>query len=192
MLTAACCGERLYVTPLPANKRGVIIKVPEDRDEALSRYREGPILLERAVMGLRDADLDDKPSGGGWSVRQIVHHIVDGDDIWKLCIKMAIGNEQAEFSLGWYWSQTQDTWADRWAYNQRSIGTSLSLLKANREHVLQLLANVPEAWNRVVVVRTRQGDIEQVPVGFVIQMQADHLLHHIERIRAILRERGGA
>ena len=105
---------------------------------------------------------------------------------------MAIGNEQAEFSLGWYSSQTQDTWADRWAYNQRSIGTSLSLLKAIREHVLQLLASVPEAWNRSVVVRTPKGEIEQVPVGFVIQMQGDHVFHHVERIRAILRERGGA
>ena len=168
------------------------MNAPEDRDDALSRYREGPMLLEHAVMGLRDAELDAKPSGGGWSIRQIVHHIADGDDIWKLGIKMAIGNQQPEFSLGWYRLQTQDAWADRWAYSQRSIGTSLSLLKATREHVLQLLASVPEAWNRAVVVRTPQGEIEQVPVGFVIQMQADHLFHHVERIRAILRERDGA
>ncbi len=168
------------------------MNVPEDRDHALSQFREGPIVLEHTVMGLSDSELDFKPSGGGWSIRQIVHHIVDGDDIWKLCIKMAIGNEQAEFSLGWYWSQTQDSWADRWAYSQRSIGTSLSLLKAIREHVLQLLASVPEAWNRAVVVRTPKGEIEKVPVGFVIQMQADHLLRHVERIRVILREGGGA
>jgi hypothetical protein len=51
---------------------------------------------------------------------------------------------------------------------------------------------VPEAWNRAVVVRTPKGEIERVPVGFVIQMQADHLLHHVERIRAILQEWGGA
>ena len=165
---------------------------PEDRDRTLSQFREGPILLEHTVMGLRDSELDFKPSGGGWSVRQIVHHIVDGDDIWKFGVKMAIGNEQAEFSLGWYSSQTQDTWGDRWAYKQRSIGASLSLLKAIREHVLQLLTSVPEAWDRVVVVRTQQEKIEKVTVGFVIQMQADHLFHHLERIRAILREGGGA
>ena len=168
------------------------MNAPKDRHGAISRYREGPTLLEEAVSELQDADLDRKPSGGGWSIRQIVHHIADGDDIWKGCIKMAIGNEEAEFALQWYWSQTQDTWADRWAYSQRSIGTSLSLLKATREHVLQLLASVPEAWHRAVVVRTPQGEIEQVPVGFVIQMQADHVFHHVERIRAILHEGGGA
>jgi uncharacterized damage-inducible protein DinB len=164
---------------------------PEDRDAAVSRYREGPMLLEHAVMGLRDADLDAKPSGGGWSIRQIVHHIADGDDIWTLCIKMAIGNEQAEFGLEWYGSQTQDTWADRWAYSQRSIGESLTLLKATREHILQLLKSVPEAWNRGVIVRTSKGEIERVPVGYVIQMQADHVLHHIKRIDAIVQEVGG-
>lgn len=161
---------------------------PEDREAAISRYRNGPLILEQVLTGLRDTDLDLKPSGGGWSIRQIVHHIVDGDDIWKLCIKMAIGNQQAEFSLGWYWSLTQETWADRWAYGSRSIGASLSLLKASRRHVLQLLESVPEAWNRAVSLRTPEGEIERVPVGYVIGMQGDHLMHHVEKIRTILRE----
>ena len=165
---------------------------PEDRDSTITRFREGPLLLERAVMALQDADLDARPSGGGWSVRQIVHHVVDGDDLWKLAIKIAIGNDRAEFHLDWYWPLTQETWAERWAYSQRSIAVSLSLLKATREHILQLLESVPEAWNRAVVVRTPQGEIEHVPIGFVIQMQGDHVLHHIKRIHAILQERGGA
>ena len=164
------------------------MNAPEDRDREISRYREGPNLLEQAVIGLQDTELDAKPSGGGWSIREIVHHIVDGDDIWKMCIKMAIGNQQAEFALGWYWSLAQVTWGDRWAYSQRSIDVSLSLLKANRDHILQLLANVPEAWNRSVTIRTSQGEIERVPVGYVIQMQADHVMHHLKRIRAILKE----
>jgi uncharacterized damage-inducible protein DinB len=165
------------------------MNAPDDRDREVSRFREGPDLLEQAVIGLRDAELDARPPAGGWSIREIVHHLADGDDIWKMCIKMAIGNEHAEFSLGWYSSLAQVTWGDRWAYSRRSIGTSLSLLRASREHVLQLLATVPEAWNRSVAVRTPQGEIEQVPVGFVVQMQADHVMHHLERIRAIVRER---
>ncbi|MCC7018000.1 MAG: DinB family protein [Rhodospirillales bacterium] len=164
---------------------------PEDRDAAVSRYREGPMLLEQAVTGLSDTALDAKPSGGGWSIRQIVHHVADGDYIWTLGIKMAIGNEEAEFDLKWYGSLTQDTWADRWAYSQRSIAESLALLKATRDHVLQLLESVPEAWKRAVVVRTSKGEIERVPVGFVIQMQADHVLLHIKRINAIVQEGHG-
>ncbi len=167
------------------------MNAPEDREGTISRYREGSFLLEEVVNDLADDDLDAKPSQGGWTIRQIVHHIVDGDDIWKVCIKMAMGNEEEEFALGWYSALSQETWGDRWAYTKRSIDVSLSLFKATRAHVLQLIESAPEVWNRSVVVRSPKGDAERVPVGFVVQMQADHVFHHIERIRAILRERGG-
>ena len=165
---------------------------PDDRQAAISRYREGPSLLERTVIGLRSDELDFAPPGGGWTIRQIVHHIVDGDDIWKLGIKMAIGNEQAEFDLRWYGALTQRTWADRWAYNRRSIDVSLSLLRAIREHILQLVESLPDAWSYAIVVRTRDGQVERVPIGHVIQMQADHVLRHVECIRRILKDRGAA
>ena len=165
---------------------------PEDELGVIARYREGPALLENTVKNLTDAELDATPSGGGWTIRQIVHHIVDGDDIWKSCIKMALGNEQAEFALGWYWAMSQQTWGDRWAYSRRSIGASLSLLKAIRTHIIQLIESVPDAWDRAVAVRKPDGEMEQVPVGFIVQMQTDHVLHHIKRIREILQEHGGA
>jgi hypothetical protein len=167
------------------------MNAPEDRTGTISRYREGPHLLEQVVQGLADAELDAKPSKGGWTIREIVHHIVDGDDIWKLCIKMAMGNEDGEFALGWYGALPQEMWADRWAYAKRSLDISLSLFKATREHVVQLMESAPEVWNRSAVVRTSKGEVERVPIGFVVQMQADHVSRHIERIRAILRERGG-
>lgn len=165
------------------------MKAPEDRDGAISRFREGPELLEDVVADLEEADLDATPSGGGWTIRHIVHHVVDGDDVWKLCIKMALGNEESEFSLGWYSVQPQETWGDRWAYSRRSLGPSLSLFRATRDHILQLLESVPDAWDRSVILRRRNGETERVPIGFVIEMQADHALHHIERIRDILRDR---
>lgn len=165
---------------------------PHDQLGVTSRYRQGPELLEAVVTALQDAHLDAVPSGGGWTIRQIVHHLADGDDIWKLAIKMAIGSDQNEFALAWYWSLPQQAWGDRWAYGRRSLDASLELLKASRRHILQLLEAVPEAWDRAVVVRKRDGQMERVPVGSVVQMQADHVFHHIERIRAILVEVGGA
>jgi len=162
------------------------MEAPDDRLGVMSRYRQGPELLEDVVTGLQDALLDAVPSGGGWTIRQIVHHVADGDDIWKLAVKMAVGSEQNEFALAWYWSMPQQTWGDRWAYGRRSLDASLDLLKASRRHIVQLLESVPEAWHRAVAVRKRDGQVERVPVGFVIQMQADHVFHHIQRIRGIL------
>jgi uncharacterized damage-inducible protein DinB len=158
---------------------------PTDRESVLARYKEGPLLLERALAGLRDGDLDVVPSNGAWTIRQIVHHVADGDDIWKLCIKQALGNEQADFTLAWYWEQPQTVWADRWAYTDRSVDVSVRLLKANREHVSQLLEQVPDSWSRSVAIRQRDGGIERVTVGTVVEMQADHVVHHVNRILSI-------
>ena len=164
------------------------MKPPQDISATIARFQEGPSLLEATVSDLADDVLDFVPAGGGWTTRQIVHHVIDGDDIWKLGIKMAIGADQSEFDLGWYRAMPQQAWSERWAYGSRSLDSSLTLLSAIRAHVLQLLENVPEAWNREVLVRNRDGKIERIPVGFVIQMQADHLYHHVRRIRVILEE----
>ena len=163
------------------------MKPPSDKDSVITRYIEGPTLLERSLTGLKEADLNKAPSKGGWTVRQIVHHIVDGDDIWKSGIKQALGNDQSEFSLEWYRALSQETWADRWAYDQRPIEVSLALLKAIRDHVIQLLEHVPDGWNRAVGFREPNGEIKIVPVGFVIEMQANHIVHHVKQIETILR-----
>ena len=166
------------------------MKPTADKDSIIARYMEGPALLERALNGLKDVDLDTAPTKGGWTIRQIVHHIVDGDDIWKICIKQALGNDQSEFSLDWYRALPQDAWADRWAYAQRSVNVSLALLKAIRDHVVQLLAHVPDGWNKSVEFREPNGEIENVPVGFIIEIQADHVVHHVKQIDAILNKSG--
>jgi uncharacterized damage-inducible protein DinB len=163
-----------------------------DQTSIVARYAEGPADLERALVGLHDADLDGPPAQGGWTIRQIVHHIVDGDDLWKAGVKAALGNEQGEFTLEWYWVMPQDTWADRWAYRARSIDVSLALFKAIRAHVTQLVDHVPDGWSRSIAVRTPSGETTRLTVGAILEMQADHLQHHVRRILAIRTERSGA
>jgi uncharacterized damage-inducible protein DinB len=163
-----------------------------DQTSIVARYAEGAAELERALVGLDDADLDAPPAQGGWTIRQIVHHIVDGDDLWKAGIKAALGNEQGEFTLEWYWAVPQETWADRWAYSARPIDVSLALFKAVRAHVTQLVGHVPDGWSRSISVRTPSGETTQLTVGAIIEMQADHLQHHVRRILAIRTERSGA
>jgi uncharacterized damage-inducible protein DinB len=169
------------------------MNAPDDQTSIVARYAQGPARLEQALAGLHDADLDAPPVQGGWTIRQIVHHIVDGDDLWKAGIKAALGNEQGEFTLEWYWMvPTQDIWADRWAYAARPIDVSLALFKATRAHVTQLLAHVPDGWCRSISVRRPDGEATRMTVAVIVEMQADHLEHHVRRILAIRKKRGGA
>ncbi len=157
----------------------------------ISRYLRGPAELERSIADLGDAELDNPPRQGGWTIRQIVHHVVDGDDIWKIGIKAALGGVGGEFSLEWYQQLPQDTWADRWAYAHRPLDESLALFRAIRVHVAQLMERAPDAWDRTIRVRTPRGT-ERISVREMIAMQSDHVTHHVERIAAIRAEPGGA
>ncbi len=161
---------------------------PKNKLEILELFRQGPSLLADALTGLNEEELDYIPSNGGWSIRQIIHHIVDGDDLWKTCVKIALGNEQAEFTLQWYWAHPQTEWAEFWRYEERPIDPSLALLKANRDHVIQLLEYAHDGWSKCVQFRKFDGQIEPVPVGAAIKIQADHVVHHIKRITAIREE----
>jgi hypothetical protein len=164
------------------------MKPPENRNEILELFKRGPSILENALAGLSDTELDYVPSNGGWSIRQIVHHLVDGDDLWKMYIKIALGNEQAEFTLKWYLALPQTEWANRWSYDKRSIDESLTLFKAIRAHILQLLEHAPDGWTKSAQFRDSNGEIEVVPVGFVIQMHTDHVVHHVKKILEIRKE----
>lgn len=168
------------------------MEAPKDKDSIIARFREGPDLLDRTLAGVSEADLDTPPSQGGWTIRQIVHHLADGDDIWKLFIKAALGDGKAAFSLEWYQEYPQDVWVDHWAYANRPLDVSLALLKASRDQVLQLLEQVPDVWHKSANFREPNGETERVPVGFAIKMQADHIEHHVKRILAIRDEIGGA
>jgi hypothetical protein len=161
---------------------------PKNQEKVLESFKQGPNILENALVDLSDIELDYVPSNGGWSIRQIIHHVVDGDDLWKIGIKMALGGEEAEFTLKWYMALPQIEWAKRWSYEKRSIDISLTLFRAIRSHILQLLEYSPNGWNKSVQIRNPKGEIEVVPVGFVIQMQTDHVEHHVKRILEIRKE----
>lgn len=161
---------------------------PKNQKEAVELFRRGPDILENALAGLSDIELDHTPSDGGWTIRQIVHHLVDGDDLWKTGIKTALGNEGAEFTLAWYQALPQTEWGKRWGYENRPIHISLDLFRANRNHILQLLEFVSDGWNKCVQYINSDGGVEFIPVGFIIQMQADHVFHHVNRIAAIRKE----
>ena len=164
---------------------------PANQFEIVELFKQGPALLENALSGLSGTELDYLPSNGGWTIRQIIHHIADGDDLWKTGVRIALGNEEAEFSLKWYMAIPQTEWAKRWNYENRPVDISLELFQTNRKQILQLLEYSENGWIKSVRFQDTNGEFETVPVGVVIQMQADHVVHHVKRIMEIRKEISG-
>ena len=156
----------------------------------LVQYANGPSLLESALAGLSETDLDLTPSTDSWSIRQIVHHIVDGDDIWKICIKTALGNSDALFSLQWYTVRSQMEWSENWAYPRRGLASSLALYYANRGHIVDLIEHIPGALEKSVRLDRNDREEIRITVFDVVELHVDHLAEHIESIKAIRQVHG--
>ena len=158
--------------------------------EILAGYADGPRWVRGAIEGLSEEQLDLKLADDSWSIRQLVHHITDGDYLWKEFLLRAAGEPEREFSLEWYWYLPQDDWVKRWSYAEREVATSLELFGANRQHTLELLKQVPALWEKCLLIPTRQGGQERVSVGEVVEMQAGHVLGHVADIRKIREAKG--
>ena len=165
-------------------------QLTQDSGTLLARYADGPFQLKAALAGLTEAQLDIAQSAGTWTIRQIVHHVVDGDDLWQVCIKAALGDSDGVFSLRWYWDKPQDTWVEIWRYAERPIEPSLALFRINRCHIVHLLQQIPDVWERHIRVRWPHRPEEPVTVRDVVEMQTDHTLSHIDDIRLIRQTHG--
>jgi hypothetical protein len=162
-----------------------MIKQMDYQNTILPQYAGGPVQLCAALEGLKDSDLDLALTPDTWTIRQIVHHIADGDDLWKTCIKAALGNTAGLFSLQWYWDRSQTEWAANWNYANRPIESSLELFRANRRHLAELIEQTPNAWDLSIRIKHPEREEERITIGFVLEMQTGHLVGHIDEIQAI-------
>jgi hypothetical protein len=162
-----------------------MMKQMNNQNATLSRYAGGPVQLNAALEGLTNSNLDLALTAETWTIRQIVHHIVDGDDMWKTCIKAALGNTSGLFSLQWYWDRPQIDWAANWKYANRPIEPSLELFRANRRHLAELIQQTPNAWDLSIRIKHPEREEERITIGFVLEMQTSHLVEHIGEIQAI-------
>jgi uncharacterized damage-inducible protein DinB len=161
-----------------------------DRATIISDYLAAPERLAQVVAGLDAATLNRSLTADTWTIRQLAHHIVDGDDLWKFAVKAAIGNPDGAFTLQWYWDVPQTMWAERWRYADRDVQPALELFKANRRHIAQLLDIVPETWDRAITITARGREDERASVAEIVAMQAGHALSHLAEIEAILQAAG--
>jgi DinB superfamily len=97
---------------------------PSSRRAALEDIAGLPASLRRAVSGLDDAQLDTAYRPGGWSVRQVVHHLADSYIHGYIRLKAALTEENPTIK-----PYNQDAWAGL-PDGQLPIAPSLAILDA--------------------------------------------------------------
>lgn len=165
---------------------GKWIKVPNldaaGRASLIDKIADVPRALTAAVTGLSDAQLDTPYRDGGWSARQIVHHLADSHMNAFIRVKLGVTEDNPTIK-----PYDEETWAKTTDSLQTPVGLSLSILEGLHARWSRLLRSMDAADFDRTVLHPERGPMS---LADVLGLYAWHGNHHVTQITR-LRERRG-
>lgn len=154
----------------------------EEVAASIDAIAEHPAALRRAVEGLTDAQLDTPYRDGGWTVRQVVHHLADSHVNSYTRFRLAMTEEVPTIR-----PYDEKAWADLPDARSGPVDVSLRLLEALHERWAVLLRSMaPEDFQRVL----HHPDLGNVPLDRNTALYAWHGHHHVAHITELRRRQG--
>ena len=153
-----------------------------ERAQRIDAIATAPTQLRRAVAGLREEQLDTPYRPGGWTLRQVIHHVADSHI-----------NAYTRFRLGFTENNPtikpyeEKDWAELPDVRHLSVDVSLHLLDALHERLVNLLRGMPASSFARTVVHPESG---LLTMDALLSIYAWHGKHHTAHITA-LRQRQG-
>lgn len=145
------------------------------RYDYLMQIERLPLALEAALRGLNEEQLDVEVGVGGWSARQLVHHMADVHLHGYACMKAVVVEDRPPLN-----GRVADSWAQLPDTNL-PISLSMWILRGLHGRWTRLLRALPEAaWERTGVGR----DGREVTLDELLKTYADHSRSLVERINA--------
>jgi hypothetical protein len=133
--------------------------------------------LRAVVGGFDDAQLDTPYRDGGWTVRQVVHHVPDSHLNAYTRFKLALTEEVPTIK-----TYEEAQWAELPEARSAPIGVSLALLEAlHQRWVLLLRVLAPGQFARSF----RHPDLGLMTLDQQIAMYAWHGRHHLAHITSL-------
>jgi hypothetical protein len=148
----------------------------------IASLSEAPALLRRAVTGLSDAQLDTPYRPGGWTVRQVVHHVPDSHMNAYIRLKLAL--TEATPTIRPY---DEAAWALVADSLRTPVTTSLTLLEALHARWVTVLESMRDDDFARSLIHPERGLLD---LDWLLQQYAWHGVHHAAHITK-LREREG-
>lgn len=154
----------------------------EDRQRFIEEIAETPARLRTAVTGLTGAQLDTPYRPGGWTVRQVVHHVPDSHMHSYARFRLALTEDEPTIK-----PYKEDRWAELLDARTGPVDVSLALLAALHERWVVLLRSLKEAdWKRTF----RHPELGLIRLEQNAALYAWHGRHHVAHITG-LRDRMG-
>ena len=154
----------------------------EQRAKFIADIAQTPIELRAAVAGLSEPQLDTPYREGGWTLRQVAHHVPDSHMNAYIRFKLALTEDEPTIK-----PYAEDRWAELEDTRATPVEVSLALLESLHQRWVELLRSLePSDWKR----QFRHPEMGVVPLEKNVALYSWHGRHHVAHITE-LRHRMG-
>jgi hypothetical protein len=154
----------------------------EQRSNFVEQIAEAPMRLRSAVTGLDQSQLDTPYRPGGWTVRQVVHHVPDSHLNSYMRFRLALTEDEPTIK-----PYHEGRWAELPDARTAPVEVSLRLLECLHSRWIGLLRSLSDdQWKRTF----RHPDLGLISLEHNAALYAWHGRHHVAHIMN-LRERMG-
>ncbi|MFC5467535.1 YfiT family bacillithiol transferase [Cohnella suwonensis] len=155
----------------------------QQKEQWLSEIEELPEKLKAALDGLSDAQLNEPYRPGGWTVKQVAHHLADSHMNSFIRFKLALTEENPAIK-----PYEEQLWAELPDTLDTPVFVSVALLTALHERWTVLLRSMSEGQYARTFFHPASKQISRLDVA--LGMYAWHGRHHVAHVTS-LRERMG-
>jgi uncharacterized damage-inducible protein DinB len=147
------------------------------RTAFVDQIAAAPAALRGAVAGLSERQLDTPYRDGGWTVRQLVHHVPDSHLNAYTRFKLALTEDEPLVK-----TYEEARWAELPEARVADVALSLALLDALHARWVTAMRVLPrEAFARTL----RHPDLGVMSVDLLLALYAWHGRHHVAHVTAL-------
>lgn len=155
---------------------------PEQRQQRIEELAATAIRLRKAVEGLTDDHLDTLYRPGGWTVRQVVHHVADASMNGFIRAKLALTEQQPLVK-----TFEENDWVNLPDSNRLAVEPSLKMLEGIHERLDALLRSLPAESFSIAFQHPVSG---LNPLDRLLAYFAWHGKHHTAHITSLRLRKG--
>ncbi len=150
----------------------------DERTAFIDRLAAQPAALAAAFAALTDEQVAQPYRPGGWTVRQLVHHVADSHLNMFVRVKLALSEDEPTIK-----PYDQDAWVAQADVDAVSPSVSIALLSALHERAVALFRSLsPDQFARGLMhPENGRMTIEQVLALYA--WHGDHHIAHVSRVR---------
>jgi len=155
---------------------------PALRQQAIDSIAGTPAKLKAALSGLHDTQLDTPYRDGGWTVRQVAHHVPDSHLNAYVRFRLALTENQPTIK-----PYEEVRWAELADAKSAPVAVSLALLEPLHDRWVRLLRSLTASDFARTFVHPEHG---VRTLDWMLFLYAWHGRHHTAHITTLRKQKG--